>query len=949
MKEEEKIVDAQEREKRRNAIEKARNLYGYMSPKAESGNTQGRAVIEAGKENGFKIYKDLGFHHDRAISMGNVFAFYLMAKKGMSVEEVMEVQPGTAWFDQYISEFKTFAEEHPVMDSADPTAPITDEQKKNIGEWTDIFTQSAEKFKEYKFPDIDYGNREEVRKHADVLMRVSGMQIDHSQEFEMLAHGGRGAIVDAHVGGKEKREEKMAPFLQVQPICFSLKRSYFPEDGDLANMGDESSGNYQRKIDEMAGNRLRFVVSTGQEIRGKTVGELVEGKGVRELYKPYEMVSGFSLDQNLLQGNEGKNYLLHRDVKLEEKFVKKQADVSRSAREKFNQSVYEEPSRGFLSNLDNMMAPGGNNDRKAREYLSAACAEKDINKKLELLNDPGLNKKISACFKGLFDSGDTLSLLKQAGYQDKYNMLRIDGVGAGEKFSSRYAGVNDIEQRELLIQADIVNEICNGKGEITVDQPLINEKNQIFMARPVSVTRSTEELGDRWAFYNEMKTLHRNLKEKLDSLISTQENPNANHYDKQRFEATEGSKEYQALVENLRKCVAHTDLDGMGAKVTYEQFKKNMKELTEASRTYVKTHSSLFKARRTNGKIRKGVAEDLSNELGYNMERLNDLHVGMTETFDPAYGKDMKSLLNLDYTRFRQQMEVRDIASDKREMQKLKEEAREREQRATRKGQLRKRVAATMADVKIEDIQSDGVKLELFDNVIETTHRQGRLLDCAKAVVARDYINRINGADVKMGYSLDRIGSNIEKDTFSDQFKKSVKNLAQNKAFIKLVNTEKPISECVREWEALVERNLEQKRKNFEEKIEQADHVLDHPEKYSVDNMVRAAAVVYTKHLVDAGKCPDYLAPLEMSKLYAEDPGFRHAINDPKNRNKMLPTDQIRERIADPVEMEKIIQTERKQINTVQRYKERQAEERQKEHIKKAGDEAMKNHFTRKP
>ena len=142
---------------------------------------------------------DSGHDNNRLFTMTSNFYFYLMGVKGMSLEEAVSVVPGQKDYETHLKGFWKFLRDNPVKrtEKSEGKEPVTDEQKsegkepvtdeqkeKSLKNWADLYNNCTKAFSEYKLPDIDYSNPQEVAKHHHELYFLANIMQDYTQEME---------------------------------------------------------------------------------------------------------------------------------------------------------------------------------------------------------------------------------------------------------------------------------------------------------------------------------------------------------------------------------------------------------------------------------------------------------------------------------------------------------------------------------------------------------------------------------------------------------------------------------------------------------------------------------------------------------------------------------------------------------------------------------------------
>ncbi len=902
----------------------------YMPP-VNTGNLIGRD-LNSGSAEDKKIYTALNFTVDRPNNQADIFAFYLMAKKGMNLETALSITPESEGYTQYVREFKEFCQNHPVRDPDQPGV-ITDNHKQNINEWTDIMTESAKKISEYRFPDIDYADPAQVMEHNNVLGRLSSLYINYTQEFEKLLGDGRNAYAESHVGGKDKFIMAQKPVTGLAPFLSGLKTAYMPtaaSDFDLSKYNRDPN----RYTRELAENRTNFAAGFGKNIAGKTIGEIVSGSTPEADYEYIIPSMTILHPRPLFKDNEGVNYLMYGNKEVDKAAEENRSYFQDLARKNFNSNCIYLNTKTFIDTLAIQNRPSNDNanpEPVLKDQLKDLFANNDSpDKMLNAIRDgkKTLGQKLSVAFHKLLDTNNFNSYHNKLGMASKYDIFRIDGKTPEQLFGEKYEGIKNEADRELLIQAEIANAICNSDKTVVIEQNLIGKNNEIRKADPIVVAGNDKLDGATDAFFSSLKHLQNDLKDQLDALLSTQKDKEANITKNK----TEGSKYYQPLVKALNDCYEASRFDSTAGKndKSLETLMTNLKKLKDVSETYYRERDNIFSAKRTNGKIRKNVAGYLKGELPYVAEKLKELaaDAGIKKISDMYDETMINQGLATAYNKYQKTLTIRGKKTGPDRLNNLSPDAYDYYQKSVRKDALRKELSAIVSNTKITDLNNGGMHLEYLDNIFETS----RLIDYAKLAVKRQYNMKIRMADNKPAYSLDALENEISNENFSRKFTEKVKEIGTNPAFVRIVSESRSKSEFLEKWDAevvkmnkakeeelknqkLKEQQKEKEQKNYlENRYNTAVEILNDGKKHQNNTIINAAAIVCAKNMQDEGmlkkgeKILDKAAELKNSKAF-----YRLMID--KKTSSPKPSPVIRGIISNPQRTVELMKEEQKKLN----------------------------------
>ena len=131
-------------------LNQLKDLMGYVSLSPED-EAERQARIDAVNPNGTltAAFKDAGFNGE-AVRQDIAWTVYLLSKKGMSFKEAIDFRTTSPGFNETMAEFHEFVKSHPVRGQ-------NVDIEKNVGDWTEMFMNAAEKKRERRqVPHAEY-------------------------------------------------------------------------------------------------------------------------------------------------------------------------------------------------------------------------------------------------------------------------------------------------------------------------------------------------------------------------------------------------------------------------------------------------------------------------------------------------------------------------------------------------------------------------------------------------------------------------------------------------------------------------------------------------------------------------------------------------------------------------------------------------------------------------
>ena len=583
-----------------------------------------------------QIFGNLNFTTNAESRQSNIFRIWLMGAKGFSYEEAVEYSDESPNFKENFDEFVKFLDDNRVK--GEPELSV-DEVKNHVANVVKVFINAGNKLKEFRFPDIDYSNSEEVKKHSRLIASLSGMTQDYGQELELFVNNvpsGMTYAINA-VGGQEIYADAISTWENLGSIGTLLQFSYYPTN--IQSARDVNSINNAFKISAI--NRAELKLNNNQ-IRGKSISEIIEGKMNSPLETCGKVILG-RLMPNYIKDTKldrAKDFLSRENDNYFEdyKTIKKTNNVS--AREAVNSGLdygNEEMINHIIAiNSDYELTNALNNvftENVSAEELKKRLNESDDGKKILDAADTALGKFV-------VDSIGRVELCNILGI-DSLDLLLIDGKTPNEVFGPKYADIKVKGDRDLFIKAEIINCIVKGDTHLSVKKYEISPDDKLVSLGYSRLNLSKDEAVNSISYLSEVYDLHKNFVEVKKLFAKYQKDPEANFSGSK----VEGSELYRDMIAALKKCIDASDIN---SKHTGKELREAMEEYRNAARLYHKERKGYLTGPLSKkGRIRLGLADDAINHLVERYEKLNILEVDLPKIYEDKTEIKMADLKGL--------------------------------------------------------------------------------------------------------------------------------------------------------------------------------------------------------------------------------------------------------------------------------------------------------------
>ena len=751
-------------------IAQLKALMGYVefSPEEEA---QRVANINALNPDGTmtEAFEQAGFV-GMAIRAQIGFWVFLMAKKGMSFNEMMNFRLESPGFQDVMSEFHEFVKAHPV-DGKDVDV------EKNVGEWTEMFMVAAEKFGDVTVPDIDYSDPKEVKKHLLELSTMRQFQINFSQEFSRMVGGPRRAFAAKKAGGVKKLNEIITIPDRVQSFIHGSIQAYYPPtiDSMLKDKVDRTN------LNRLAMDRALFIYSHGKTSGGKKVRELTSGQSVEGLYGTLTEVipPTFSFRQG-----EAKQLFLNNRLspERETEFITSMKQRNEELRRAYNQLFSYSPAYDMYSTLPIEV-------EKVSEKLLYLYAEEDPKEMISKLcskEQDATRKCLKTLFQPSLEDNTRAKLWELTKIDDPMSIFRIGGKTPEELWGDKVSQLTGSE-KTMYYQIRILQEMQYGKQDITCDMYYIDDKFQLSAQKPLLIAKSPKTVYAEAAVFKQVNNLHEKLKGIMDELDETGET---------------GYDTFTKMRNSLKTCLKYTNLkEAGGANCNMKQLQDALTKLEKDAVAYFNDHTGLkglVKAYKDGGRKRLRISDDLRDILPIEREKLKRITAGhdffIDDNIHPKVMIPNSYNLNLRWKHLKESAAMRRIPLSDKHLSYEFEPIDQRVRRTEKRGELLQVLQAV--------VQSDRISPE--ENRLNSMKgKDGSLqVRLAKKIVTQDYRKKIRNAE-KNSFSprLDDLDKEINDQSFNARFHNKVQKLLKNKIFLDLAyNTP---DTCIEVWRKL--------------------------------------------------------------------------------------------------------------------------------------------------
>ena len=504
------------------------------------------------------------------------FVMYLIAKKNLSYPDAMKIIPGHKDFEDSIKEFAEFLRLHPtkpleagvVPDDKDNIAVTSGEMANNAKEILEIFDKTAEYFKTYQIPDLDYEDPNSIVAADEKIGDLSNFIQDLGQQQEMFL----GQKVFAKMPGEVKASNakmlypyEIVRFAKMYDEAFHMKRNNIV----LQNMPDS----YYKSV---TANRMLFNQMANSRYRGKTGEQLLENKQPVDLYNEQLNINCQSrfLAEKSITAEECANYCQRRDKNFETKVQPIVDTATNELKAGFNYGDIQSTVSDSFGKLDpdtastfkRVFGTGNNEPQVVIEEVSKANSFEKV------------EESVNVFYNKLFVENGRLGALRMAGVENPLTILKIDGQSAQERYGDKYTDYKNEDEAHKYILMEFLNEMYQGDHKVTMDTFVINNEGQYVEGDPWIITNTNDQFEKTKSFLRNVEDFH-NLADSLkDEVDKPEYSFNSGRWE---FEFLEYHKE--ALKASMEKLIEESSLGGRG---TITSLTDAWKEYQETSKTF---------------------------------------------------------------------------------------------------------------------------------------------------------------------------------------------------------------------------------------------------------------------------------------------------------------------------------------------------------------------------
>ena len=500
----------------------------------------------------------------------SVFALWLMGHKGLSVKEVTKFVAGGKYNKdgellneeecklaaELRVEFARFCKEFPVsrVDAGNPEA-----YKTGIRMWSNCFKNATERLNEYRIPDLDYTDKNQVSKHVEEFFVLSRLGFYFEQEVPRMLSADNLTMpatdIAAQVMGGKKNYRNMLNTWNI------MKCVMLPVSNGFANSAGIDNAPGLRFCDFAAGvgHVAAYRAMAGKLINpygGLLIKDLIQDAKAESLYMmnaSQQVANSFAGDPDeRFEYKDSMGFLLGR----EKETFKKAVETS------YEEKLEEERLRIRDHNYDatTRMISFAFGEMRQR-FLSMGENADEVK---EFLNGQAENKSIRAWINRAFNrellTDNQQDILCRLGMEVSEAFL-FDGKTAMELWGDKYADVEDPVEKETLLEAEILKKIAKGDSRISMKMWEVSEDGELVPTEPATILEKREKLEEILELGVCYKlALQEALREFMllqDSLVATQDKPRANQ---SGSDETEGSELYQKMCLSLDQVIK--DIEG---------------------------------------------------------------------------------------------------------------------------------------------------------------------------------------------------------------------------------------------------------------------------------------------------------------------------------------------------------------------------------------------------
>ena len=475
------------------------------------------------------------FLKGRPVTTASTFMLYLMGRpeNAYSYEEARKIVPGHQDFEKEVENFRAFLKENVTRDeevremingknTLVRTIPVDPAKKaQGAANWAEVFKKCAKTMSEYRFPDIDYTNPDEVNQHTEEFADLSQFVIDYQQNIGPFLSSTKPEYLDNLPGGRNAIQKAADCMNQLQGFC-----SNFGETFRFEKIANELNANHKDSVEKylrkVACNRALFGLMANEMYRGKKLGDASVLNGTNLINRQIANLSAIraSMDKTITK-EMSLGYLKNNDPA----FVQKMIQVRDSEKDNFRKVSMTNEQYTRISEVETVL----NAQIKSglRPHLNTFFGSGKTGEELYAqINTPAGKACVDAgskVFYRLFEAQNQTEMLQITGI-DPLSMIRINGKTIEETWGEKYAfldqtvpkgDMTDEQHREKIrvekkkmYQAELVNEMIRGNAEITFDHYALTKENNFVKIGTIPMSESIRGMEETRKFLKNVKDLH---------------------------------------------------------------------------------------------------------------------------------------------------------------------------------------------------------------------------------------------------------------------------------------------------------------------------------------------------------------------------------------------------------------------------------------------------------
>lgn len=731
---------------------------------------------------------------DRSPSINAVFTIWAL---GTQDDVNMTNFTQAAKRPELIEKFAKFCEDNKTL-----KATTEEEYRKSAKAWAEALKKGTDKVKNYKFPNIDYGNPDEVKKVLPKLYKLRAMTIDFSQEKDKSFANRNLPIDGKQIAAQELGEKKWNDMVEfwgsMQHLYGGLEYGYIQR-----NQIDKlrSTENAADNVISRAAARALAALDMNKAA-GKTTVEAFKEFGEKRAYY-------FSLASDLSKmGDNGKQkeifeslspisreeaatYLRTKDLKVKRQFEKKIAAIQEKLKDYYRKdcthdTCYEgmqdfrthmvfgdKDSRDRLLNLDD-------NLQSTLDFIKNGKITQEGGK--ELTTEEWLGKN----FKNLYTENYS-ALIEEAGMK-KRDIILIDGRTPEQIWGKKYANVPE-NMKDKCYNVEVMKKIAEGNSNIRIKQFAINEQGKVISDGTKQVFKSAQEVRSLKVKFEQykhgLKDMVSTLEDLQTRLLQTHEGKNIN--EAKREIGKTGSPEFREMESTLNDCIRSLKSDNLSPK----QKDQKIKAFEKASKRYEEKRTWKVFSHKENGQRRL----DISAEAGKTAHNMRTLYSNLrkelsSDTIIKSGMLGEAAMTLTDATDHFLDNYFRSVCGGEKEFIYQTKDMKVSEQ------ELNDSLAGSKSIANEQTAFKDALRGGLnkmgknLDSVLAVPKAKTSTYDIALRYVSKRWLERAMAKD-QTPEQIRNAKASLERKLADGSFKKMAENLSKNAVFIQTVKNNK--------------------------------------------------------------------------------------------------------------------------------------------------------------